>query len=194
MEVGTLTPAAVDFDNLLRFFSSWTGNNADKSAPLQIADRVRDLAAQVLKGEILSLIDVAAFRDAIQDAIAQLVPTRAVFSYDFSKVVTQPPSDSSIFQAQLGAAFVLSMRLTVELHDDVAIVVVSALSSGQQVRPHGVAFGAVLPVERNDGSGALIKIGVGDVDPLHDFGVANGQGGIGGSIRNAIVRESHAHA
>jgi hypothetical protein len=108
-------PAAADFDNLLRFVSSWNGNNADKSAPLQIADRVRDLAAQVLKGEILSLIDVAAFRDAIQDAIAQLIPTRAVFSYDFSKVVTEPPSDSSIFQAQLGAAFVLSMRLTVEL-------------------------------------------------------------------------------
>lgn len=108
-------PAAADFDNLLRFVSSWTGNKADKSAPLQIADRVRDLAAQVLKGEILSLIDVAAFRDAIQDAIAQLVPTRAVFSYDFSKVVTEPPSDSAIFQAQLGAAFVLSMRLTVEL-------------------------------------------------------------------------------
>jgi hypothetical protein len=108
-------PAGPDFDNLLRFVSSWTGKNTDKSAPLQIADRVRDLAAQVLKGEILSLIDVAAFRDAIQDAIAQLVPTRAVFSYDFSKVVTEPPSDSSIFQAQLGAAFVLSMRLTVDL-------------------------------------------------------------------------------
>src|SRR5439155_8689802 len=108
-------PAAADFDNLLRFVASWTGNNADKSAPLQIADRIKDLAAQVLKGEILSLIDVAAFRDAIQDAIAQLVPTRAVFSYDFSSTVTEEPSASSIFQAQLGAQFVLSTRLTVDL-------------------------------------------------------------------------------
>jgi hypothetical protein len=127
-EVGVLTDAAnfavpavkpattPAIDDLLRFFASWTGSTSiQPAAPLQIADRVKALAQEVLRGEILSLIDVAAFRDAILDAVAQLVPTRAVFSYDFSSTVTEEPSAGSIFQAQLGAQFVLSTRLTVDL-------------------------------------------------------------------------------
>ncbi|MCG2641433.1 MULTISPECIES: hypothetical protein [Bradyrhizobium] len=111
--VPAVKPAATpEIDNLLRFFSSWTDSTA---APLQIADRVKALAQEVLRGEILSLIDVAAFRDAILDAVSQLVPARAVFSYDFSSTVTEEPNEGSIFQAQQGAQFVLSTRLTVDL-------------------------------------------------------------------------------
>ncbi len=102
-------------DKFVRFVASWTGNNKDQSASMQIAERVKDLAADVLKGQILALIDVAALRDAIEDALAQLIPTRAVFSYDFSRTVVTEPDESAIFQAHLGAQFSLSMRLTVDL-------------------------------------------------------------------------------
>jgi hypothetical protein len=58
---------------------------------------------------------VAAFRDAILDAIAQLVPTKAVFSYDFASTVTEEPDDEAIFQAQLGSRFVLTTKVEVDL-------------------------------------------------------------------------------
>ena len=102
--------------NFVRFADSWvTGNSRNKAAPLQIAANIQGLAAEVLKGDILALIDVAAFRDAIFDAIAQLVPTKAVFSYDFASTVTEPPDDKAIFQAQVGAPFVLTTRIEVDL-------------------------------------------------------------------------------
>jgi hypothetical protein len=100
--------------NFVRFIDSWPSGDA---APLQIALHVKDLAAEVLKGNILALIDVAAFRDAILDAIAHLVPTKAVFSYDFASVVTNQPNDTDIFQAQVGARFVLTTRVEVDLLD-----------------------------------------------------------------------------
>lgn len=115
-KVAAYTPPAQPPDtiigNFVRFLDSWTSGQA---APLQIATNVQGLAAEVLKGEILALIDVAAFRDAILDAIAQLVPTKAVFSYDFASAVTEPPNETAIFQAQLGAPFVLTTRIEVDL-------------------------------------------------------------------------------
>jgi hypothetical protein len=98
--------------NFVRFIDSW-GNG--QAAPLQITAHIKDLAAEVLKGDILALIDVAAFRDAILDAIAQLVPTKAVFSYDFASTVTEEPNPDAIFQAQLGSRFVLTTRVEVDL-------------------------------------------------------------------------------
>ena len=71
-------------NKVLRFFRSWVNG---KAAPLTIGAQVRGLAAQVLKGDILSLIDVSAFRDAIEDAIAGLIPTRTTLAYDFSRTV-----------------------------------------------------------------------------------------------------------
>lgn len=115
-DIAAYTPPAVPPDfiigNFVQFLDSWT---TGKSAPLQIARNVQDLAAQVLKGNILALIDVAAFRDAILDAIAQLVPTKAVFSYDFASTVTEEPDSDAIFQAQLGSRFVLTTKIEVDL-------------------------------------------------------------------------------
>jgi hypothetical protein len=115
--ISAYTPPAagqpdVAISNFIRFLDSWTTTQA---APLQIGAKVQGLAAQVLKGNILALIDVAAFRDTILDAIAQLVPTKAVFSYDFGSTVTEPPDDDAIFQAQLNARFVLSTKVEVDL-------------------------------------------------------------------------------
>jgi hypothetical protein len=120
-EVGVLTQIAADqpmapsdktVGDFVRFIDSWKNNQA---APLQIAANVQSLAAEVLKGDILALIDVAAFRDAILDAIAQLVPTKAVFSYDFGSTVTEAPDTDAIFQAQLGSRFVLTTKVEVDL-------------------------------------------------------------------------------
>jgi hypothetical protein len=115
--VAAYTPPAagkadVAIGNLVRFLDSWTTGQA---APLQIGTNVQGLAAQVLKGNILALIDVAAFRDTILDAISQLVPTKAVFSYDFGSTVTEAPDDDAIFQALLGSRFVLSTKVEVDL-------------------------------------------------------------------------------
>jgi len=98
--------------NFVLFLDSWRTKQA---APLQIGAKAQDLAAQVLKGNILALIDVAAFRDTILDAIAQLVPTKAVFSYDFGSNVTKQPDTDAIFQAQFGSRFVLSTKVEVDL-------------------------------------------------------------------------------
>ena len=130
--VAAYTPPAagkpdVAIGNFVLFLDSWTTGQA---APLQIGSNVQGLAAQVLKGNILALIDVAAFRDTILDAIAQLVPTKAVFSYDFGSTVTEAPDDGAIFQAQLGARFVLTTKVEVDLLNGGDVVFTAAGSIG----------------------------------------------------------------
>ena len=99
-------------NKVLRYFASWGNGTA---APLTIAAHVRDLAAQVLKGDVLSLIDVSAFRDAIEDAIASLIPTRTTLAYDFSRTIQAEPSKTSLFQAHKGTVFALKVRAVVDL-------------------------------------------------------------------------------
>lgn len=96
----------------VRFFGSWIDG---KAAPLVIGTQVRGLAAQVLKGDVLSLIDVSTFRDAIEDAIAGLIPSRATLAFDFSRTVKNPPSKSALFQAQQGSVFEVKVRAVVNL-------------------------------------------------------------------------------
>lgn len=98
--------------NVLRFFGSWGNKTA---APLVISGQVRDLAAHALKGDVLALIDVSAFRDAIEDAISQLIPTRATLSYDFRRAILKEPSKTALFQAKKGTEFSLSVRAVVNL-------------------------------------------------------------------------------
>ena len=103
-----------DRANFLKFLGSW---KTEQAAPLIIALHVRDLVAEALRGDILSLIDVAGFRDTIEDAIAQLVPTRTTLSYDFDREVkaTDQDQSSKIFQAKQGSRFSLSVRAVVDL-------------------------------------------------------------------------------
>ena len=98
--------------NFLKFLGSW---KTEQAAPLIIALHVRELVAQALRGDILSLIDVAGFRDAIEDAVAQLVPTRTTLSYDFHRTVSKEPTKTDIFQAEQGSRFSLSVRTVVDL-------------------------------------------------------------------------------
>jgi hypothetical protein len=101
--------------NFARFANSWRAADTQAAAPLQIAGQVGDLATEVLKGEVLSLIDISAFRDAILDAIARLLPTKAIFSYDFESEVVDEPDDSQIFQAALGTRFTLKTSIEADL-------------------------------------------------------------------------------
>ena len=99
----------------LSFARSWGVDPIGPAAPLQIVGHIADLASEVLRGEILSLVDVSAFRDALLDAVAKLVPTKASFSYDFSASVDDDTGEDSIFQAAPGGRFTLSTRIEVDL-------------------------------------------------------------------------------
>ena len=100
---------------LTRFVQSWTAPMAQAAAPLQIADHIGTLAQEVLSGEITALIDISSFRDALINALSQLVPTSASFAYDFGSNVDEPPKENQIFQAQQGGRFALSTRIEVNL-------------------------------------------------------------------------------
>lgn len=112
LEMVALPLSAENRNRALGFLNSWGKGTA---APLTIGAHVRDLAAEVLKGDILSLIDVSAFRDAIEDAIANLIPTRMTLAYDFSRSVKDEPSKTSLFQPQKGSVFALRVRAIVDL-------------------------------------------------------------------------------
>jgi len=112
LEMTALPLSAENRNRTLGFLHSWAKGTA---APLTIAVHVRDLAAEVLKGDILSLIDVSAFRDAIDDAIANLIPTRTTLAYDFSRTIKDEPSKTSLFQPQKGSVFGLKVRAVVDL-------------------------------------------------------------------------------
>ena len=99
----------------LSFVRSWGVDPMGPAAPLQIVSHIADLASEVLRGEILSLVDVSAFRDALLNAVAKLVPTKASFSYDFSASVDDDTGEDSIFQAAPGGRFTLSTRIEVDL-------------------------------------------------------------------------------
>lgn len=112
LDMVALPLSAENRNRTLGFLNSWGKGTA---APLTIGAHVRDLAAEVLKGDILSLIDVSAFRDAIEDAIANLIPTRMTLAYDFSRSVKDEPSKTSLFQPQKGSVFALRVRAIVDL-------------------------------------------------------------------------------
>ncbi|WP_143748844.1 hypothetical protein [Mesorhizobium sophorae] len=102
--------------NFARFANSWRAADiTQRAAPLQIATQIGDLAVEVLKGEVLSLIDVSALRDALLDAIARLIPTKALFSYEFDSYVSEEPHASDIFQAAVGTRFALRTAIEVDL-------------------------------------------------------------------------------
>jgi hypothetical protein len=103
------------FAHLTRYALSWSAHAQMRAAPREIADKVTELAREALKGEILSLIDISAVRTALLDALANLIPTKATFAYDFDSTVENEAGDDAIFQPQQGAEFSLSTRIVVDL-------------------------------------------------------------------------------
>lgn len=97
---------------LAKFLSDW---GTGQSAPLLIIKQVQEIANSVLRGDMLAVIDLAAFRDQIEDAIANLVPTRATLNYDFDSIITRSASSKDIFQPKLGSPFGIQVRTVVDL-------------------------------------------------------------------------------
>jgi hypothetical protein len=117
--------------DFVRFLESWTiSDQSVQAAPLQIARQISTLASEALKGELLALIDISAFRDALLDAIARLVPTKATFSYDFASSVIKQPDEDDLFQAAFGSRFTLSSRIELDLLGSAAATLTTTGSLG----------------------------------------------------------------
>lgn len=99
--------------SIVAFFRSW---GLGTSAPLVIIDQSEELAKDLLRGNVFAAIDLGAFRDQLEDAIAGLIPTSVSFSYDFASVVSSPPDRSkAIFQPHLGSEFGITLRASFDL-------------------------------------------------------------------------------
>lgn len=108
------TLSAQNRGNLVRFLGAWRKGSC---APLAIIRQSDNVVVDLVKGDLLSVIDLAAFRDQLEEAVANLVPTRVNLSYDFVSQVTQAASDDSIFQPEQGADFGIHVRGTVDLRN-----------------------------------------------------------------------------
>lgn len=92
---------------------SWSESRV---APLIIIDQARNMGKDLLRGNVLAAIDLGAFRDQIEDAIAALIPTKVKFSYDFNSTVAEPPNTKAdIFQPKLGSGFGIVVRASFDL-------------------------------------------------------------------------------
>ena len=96
-------PAALGND-LVIFLGSWSHRT---SAPLRLLVKANDVVKSVSRGDLLSVVDLGAFRDQLEDSIAAMIPTRRKLSYTFSSRVTQEPSRNALFQPQFGSEFSL---------------------------------------------------------------------------------------
>lgn len=94
------------------YLAAWTTGNA---APQLVLHQFASLVADLARGDILSVLDLGAYRNLIDDAIANLVPTRIDMSYDFSSVVSKKPEPDNIFQPALGAPFGIAVRASIDL-------------------------------------------------------------------------------
>jgi hypothetical protein len=97
---------------VVNLLQGWSDGQA---APLQIVSQVAEIGKNLLRGDILAAIDLNAFRDQVEDAIAALIPTKVNFSYDFVSTVTKPSKGQAIFQPKLGAPFGIEVRASVDL-------------------------------------------------------------------------------
>lgn len=85
------------------------------AAPLVIVRQSRDIAADLLRGNVFAVIDLGAFRDQIEDAIAGLIPTRSTLTYDFRSRIRGASGNDAIFQPKPGEPFGLEVRASVDL-------------------------------------------------------------------------------
>jgi hypothetical protein len=103
--------------NMARLMAAWTrpAEDAQSSAPRIIINNVARIAQNLFNGNILAVLDLGAYREQMEDAIASLIPTRARLSYDFSSTVQSRSDRDAIFQPQQGAPFGVQVRASVDL-------------------------------------------------------------------------------
>ncbi|MBY5579144.1 hypothetical protein [Rhizobium leguminosarum] len=102
---------------LLAYLNAISGSGRDDGPALkfmaaQITEALEDVGRNLIRDQILSLIDIAAVRDEIEDTLSELMPLKRKFSYDLDYVFE---GTSQIFQPQSGSHFTLSALATVDL-------------------------------------------------------------------------------
>lgn len=95
--------------------ASWTGLGRHLAAPLMMGKGLDQLIRRLLTGDILAVIDLTAFREQIEDAIASLIPARVRLAYDFASTIEHASDGDAIFQPETGARFGIHVRSVVDL-------------------------------------------------------------------------------
>ncbi|MBZ9843353.1 hypothetical protein [Mesorhizobium sp. CA5] len=110
--------AASDFSQvnirqeLSALLEGWRNHAA---APQVIANNLKQLVVKATSGDILSMIDVAALRDEIEDALANLVPLRTTLAYDLNLASGGGTAEGEIFQLLPGTKFDVAVRVDIDL-------------------------------------------------------------------------------
>jgi hypothetical protein len=99
-------------NKFMGLLQAWSNSTA---APLVVVEQSREIAANVLRGDILAVLDLGALRDQFEDAIAGLIPTRATLRYDFNSSINTPSGANAIFQPKVGARFGIEVKAVVDL-------------------------------------------------------------------------------
>ncbi|KAA0588403.1 hypothetical protein J2848_007003 [Azospirillum lipoferum] len=87
-------------------------------APVQIAKGIAVLVEQVVRGDVLSLIDVTALREEIEDRLSALVPTKRTIGYRFG-VNLKAGEAGDMFSPKPGTRFEVGFRSEIDLlHPD----------------------------------------------------------------------------
>lgn len=97
---------------ILELAEFWSSGQA---APLLIFKGLQSLVERVMRGDVLSVIDISGLRDEIEDRISALVPTRQTLSYDFGVSLGAPKKSNALFAPQPGCRFEVSVRSQVDL-------------------------------------------------------------------------------
>ncbi|MGO8063930.1 hypothetical protein AB9E28_00250 [Rhizobium leguminosarum] len=107
-------------DALQRFLNGWRSNDA---APLVIVRQLQDLLSHATLGQVLSMIDIAALRDEIEDALINLVPVRTRLAYDLdlsATASTVAASANSPFSLKDGTRFAVHTSAEINLLEPTA--------------------------------------------------------------------------
>ncbi|MES0100662.1 hypothetical protein [Mesorhizobium sp. M0019] len=97
---------------LAALLEGWRTHSA---APQVIANNLKKLVVKATSGDILSMIDVAALRDEIEDALANLVPLRTTLAYDMNLASGSGTEKGEIFQLLPGSTFNVAVRVDIDL-------------------------------------------------------------------------------
>ena len=97
--------------HLLHYLASW---RAGQSAPQLIVHQIEEIATEIARGDIIAALDLGAYRDQLEDAIAGLIPTRQTLAYDFTSHV-ESENEGGLFQPKRGGEFGIKVRATVDL-------------------------------------------------------------------------------
>jgi len=111
----TTTPLSspVDREKVVGFARRFT---TEQPAPVLIAKGIAELTEQVVRGDVLSLIDITALRDEIEDRLSALVPTRRTISYRFGVELNEAGEGSkSVFRPKAGTRFDVAFRSEIDL-------------------------------------------------------------------------------